>query len=143
MGLDQYAYVATKAGVRDDYWAGVEINPETGKYFNPTVNEPMEIAYWRKHPSWHGAMEQLWIKKGRPGINPGEEPSFNCIELELTWDDLNELEQLVQTNQLPYTTGFYFGNPADEEYKEHDLEFIKNAKAEIFLGLRVFYNSSW
>jgi hypothetical protein len=28
-------------------------------------------------------------------------------------------------------------------YYEKDLEFIKAARAELFLGLRVFYNSSW
>ena len=24
-----------------------------------------------------------------------------------------------------------------------DLEFIKNARTELFMGLKVFYNSSW
>ena len=144
MGLDQYAYVAAQAGVRDKYWQGVELNPETGNYFNPGVNEPMEIAYWRKHPNLQGYMEELWIRKGRPGVDPGEKDiSFNCIELELTWDDLDELERAVRAGILPETTGFFFGRNSDEEYKEQDLEFIKNAKAEIFLGLRVFYNSSW
>jgi hypothetical protein len=41
------------------------------------------------------------------------------------------------------TTGFFFGNPADDIYREADLEFVRNARAELFLGLRVFYNSSW
>ena len=144
MGLDQYAYVAAKAGVRDDYWAGVELNPETGNYFNPTVNEPMEIAYWRKHPNLQGWMEELWIKRGRPGVDTSDaERSFNCIELELTWNDLDDLERAVRARILPETTGFFFGRNSDDEYYEQDLEFIKNAKAEIFLGLKVFYNSSW
>ena len=41
------------------------------------------------------------------------------------------------------TSGFFFGDNADQYYYEQDLEFIKNARAELFLGLRVFYNSSW
>jgi hypothetical protein len=28
-------------------------------------------------------------------------------------------------------------------YHDKDLEFIKNARADLFLGLKVFYNSSW
>ncbi len=44
---------------------------------------------------------------------------------------------------LPATGGFFFGNNADEHYRKSDLEFIKHARAELFLGLRVFYNSSW
>ena len=39
--------------------------------------------------------------------------------------------------------GFFFGKPADNRYYEQDLEFVDNAKAEVFLGLKVFYNSSW
>jgi hypothetical protein len=68
---------------------------------------------------------------------------FNGIELELTWEDLDELERTVTHKQLPSTSGFFFGNDADEHYYESDLAFIRNAKAELFLGLKVFYNSSW
>jgi hypothetical protein len=41
------------------------------------------------------------------------------------------------------TTGFFFGNASDDYYREQDLEFVRQARAELFLGLRVFYNSSW
>ena len=37
----------------------------------------------------------------------------------------------------------FFGNAADDVYRESDLQFIKNARAELFFGLKVFYNSSW
>jgi hypothetical protein len=53
------------------------------------------------------------------------------------------LESAVLNRELPGTSGFFFGNNADEEYREQDLEFIRQARAELFLGLRVFYNSSW
>jgi hypothetical protein len=29
------------------------------------------------------------------------------------------------------------------KFNEQDLEFIRKARAEIFTGLKVFYNSSW
>jgi hypothetical protein len=49
----------------------------------------------------------------------------------------------VVHDQLPETTGFFFGENSDDLYRERDLEFIKQARAELFVGLRVFYNSSW
>ena len=126
MGLDMYAYVAAKED-------------------NHTTNSSSrELAYWRKHPNLHGWMERLWQEKGRPGDdhhpNGG---SFNGVELELTWDDLEQLEKDITDNNLPYTEGFFFGAPSDDYYRETDLKFIREAKAELFLGLRVFYNSSW
>jgi hypothetical protein len=96
-----------------------------------------EIAYWRKHPNLHGWMERLAESKNV------EYSTFNGVELELTWEDLDELERAVTHNQLPSTQGFFFGNESDDFYKEQDLEFIKKARAELFMGLKVFYNSSW
>jgi len=116
MGLDMYAYVADKAGQEVD---------------------SRELAYWRKHPNLHGWMERLAESKNV------EYGSFNGVELELTWADIDALEQAVTHKQLPATTGFFFGSDADELYYEDDLAFIKNARAELFLGLKVFYNSSW
>jgi hypothetical protein len=63
--------------------------------------------------------------------------------MELTAEDLDELERAVKKRQLPTTSGFFFGNPADEHYYESDLKFIREARAELFFGLKVFYNSSW
>ena len=116
MGLDMYAYTADKAGQ--------EVTAR-------------ELAYWRKHPNLHGWMERLAESKN---LDYG---SFNGVELELTWADIDALEQAVTHRQLPATSGFFFGNDADELYYEDDLTFIKNARAELFLGLKVFYNSSW
>lgn len=128
MGLDQYAYVANKAGAMNEYYS------QDGDV--STVSKPREIAYWRKHPNLQGWMRELWERKG----NSGE---FNGDELELTYEDLDELERAVTHGQLPSTKGFFFGDNSDEHYRESDLEFIKNARAELFFGLKVFYNSSW
>lgn len=149
MGLDQYMYVATKAGQMDEYYKADgdhvdgEWKPKNG------VSKPRELAYRRKHPNLHGWMEQLWHKKRNADGNPVVEDlgdlsgTFNGIELELKWEDLEDLERAVTHTQLPSTSGFFFGNEADAHYYENDLAFIKNAKAELFLGLKVFYNSSW
>jgi len=134
MGLDMYAYVGN-LGQRDDYWYK-SLDRDS------TVNKPRDIAYWRKHPNLHGWMEQLWVSKGKPG-RKHDDSDFNGIELELTWEDVDALERAVKHGMLPSTNGFFFGNPSDDVYYERDLEFCINAKTELFLGLKVFYNSSW
>jgi hypothetical protein len=123
MGLDMYAYAAAEANTN---WDG---------------NNHREIAYWRKHPNLHGWMETLW--RNKRDHNPSDDPMFNGIELELTWEDLDALEQDINSGQLPNTRGFFFGENSDDYYREQDLAFIKQARAEIFSGLKVFYNSSW
>jgi hypothetical protein len=131
-----YAYVGRK-GQRDEFYEGAEWDAESKDTVNPKVTKPREIAYWRKHPNLHGWMEKLAQDKGL------SYDSFNGVEMELTWQDLEELERAVTHKQLPSTSGFFFGNEADDVYYESDLSFIKNAKAELFVGLQVFYNSSW
>jgi hypothetical protein len=101
------------------------------------MNKPREIAYWRKHPNLHGWMERLAEQKKL------SYDSFNGIEMELTAEDLDELERAVTHRQLPSTRGFFFGDNSDQHYYDSDLAFIKAARTEMFMGLKVFYNSSW
>jgi hypothetical protein len=136
MGLDMYAYSANRAGARQDYWDGYDFDEKKSN-----CSEPKSLAYWRKHPNLHGWMERLWESKGCPGDNA--EKMFNGVELELTWDDLDALEQDILNQQLPETQGFFFGDASDDYYREQDLKFIQEARADLFLGLKVFYNSSW
>jgi hypothetical protein len=142
MGLDMYAYVASRKGQQSDFDETSAFDATTNEFVSETVTKPVELAYWRKHPNLHGWMEQLWESKGRPRENVGW-PIFNGIELELTWDDLDNLEHAIRHGKLPDTEGFFFGKPSDNHYYEQDLAFVNNAKAEVFLGLKVFYNSSW
>lgn len=145
MGLDQYAYVAAKSGQRNEFYEGAEF--VGNDLVNPVMTKPRELAYWRKHPNLQGWMEQLWIRKlAAEGKTPEQSEwgsSFNGVELELTWEDLEELERAIVHGQLPPTGGFFFGNNSDDHYREKDLEFVRAARAELFVGLKVFYNSSW
>jgi hypothetical protein len=134
MGLDMYAYAATRAGQNTEYWESYQDNSQT-------VTKPREIAYWRKHPNLHGWMNNLWLEKNTNSLHA--DVMFNGIELELTWDDLDRLEQDIKSGNLPSTSGFFFGDDSDEYYHSQDLQFVADAKAEVFLGLKVFYNSSW
>jgi hypothetical protein len=139
MGLDMYAYTASRPGQSSEWWAGAVLDQELKDFVNPRLSRPVEISYWRKHPHLHGWMEQLWHSR----TNPGPDAVFNGIELELFREDIDRLEQDILDGMLPETQGFFFGDNASDYYREKDLEFIKNARAELFLGLRVFYNSSW
>ena len=131
MGLDMYAYVAKKNNEMRDYYESYDYETDSGP-----VEKPREIAYWRKHPNLHGWMHKLWNERGHSG-------DFNGDELELTWEDLDRLEYVVKHQELPGTSGFFFGNDADDYYRDQDLKFINEARAEITRGWRVFYNSSW
>ena len=134
MGLDQYAYA------------------ENGE-------EQEELAYWRKHNRLQGWMEELWNDKGRPNAPEETSPmgNFNCIPVELTLSDLEQLEAHVQDKVLPETGGCFFGQDSfdwedengndykgtDYYYKETDLKFIAEAREAIQKGLKVFYNCWW
>ena len=123
MGLDQYA-TARKGEPKTD---------EDGYTF---YEDEIELAYWRKHPNLQGWMEELYRKKG------GED-EFNCVDLELTLDDLEWLEDALDHNELPETAGFFFGSNADDHYAEQDREFIVQARAAIKQGYKVIYSSWW
>lgn len=134
MGLDQYMYIASKAGTA---------------YDDPSRQE---LGYRRKHPNMHGWMQNLWLKKLGIPKHPTDQfiedkipGDFNGVELELTWDDIDQLERDIKSGRVSSlgTQGFFFGNPSDDVYREQDLQFCVNAKAELFLGRKVFYNSSW
>jgi hypothetical protein len=123
MGLDMYA-LKTKAVPNDD------VDFETQNF------EPEEIHYWRKHPNLHGWMENLYYSKG------GNMDSFNCTNLLLNIDDLNNLEYDISNNNLPQTGGFFFGTTNGDEV-EDDLQFVRNAKEAIAEGYSVYYSSWW
>jgi hypothetical protein len=128
MGLDMYAFKIkheSKISESDPY--GEE---------NWANDEKEELFYWRKHPDLHGWMENLYYAKG------GDADTFNCVDVEITLDDLDELEEDVINDNLPHTEGFFFGKSSPED-KERDLEFIEKARKAIEDGYEVIYTSWW
>ena len=135
MGLDQYAN-ARKG------------EPTTDEDGYKKWEDSKELAYWRKHPNLQGFMEDLWETKGRPNANKSSDENpfgseFNCVDLELTLEDIDSLEASVKGEHLPETGGFFFGEDSDEWYKESDLEFVEQAKQAIDDGYTVIYSSWW
>ena len=136
MGLDQYAWARKGEPCKD----------EEGYNHWPEGEE--ELAYWRKHPNLQGWMENLWHEKGCPNGNEETANSmfgsdFNCVDLELTLEDLDALEQSLDESALPETAGFFFGNDSSDHYAEADRDFIVQARAAIKQGYKVVYSSWW
>ena len=139
MGLDQYA-TARKGEPRKvpQTWTTTDADgneEEVVEYYNEW-DDTIELAEWRKHPNLQGWMENLWYEKGGEG-------EFNCVELEITLDDLDALEATLDEEALPETAGFFFGGNADDYYAEADREFIVQARAAIKQGYKVVYSSWW
>ena len=125
MGLDMYAFAVSK---RD----------AIGEFEMARDCEREELHYWRKHHDLHGWMENLYRSKG------GDAESFNCIPVELTLDDLDDLQQALLDDNLPRTQGFFFGdNPPDLESMRNDLIFVQNCRIAINEGKVVYYDSWW
>lgn len=121
MGLDQWACAITEVD-------------EDGEILNT-----IEIARWRKHPNLQGWMEKRWREKN-PSVDPLDD--FNCERVFLNMMDLRDLEKAVKEDDLPETSGFFFGYSTKED-RVADLEFVEKAKAHIRAGMKVFYSSWW
>ena len=139
MGLDQYA-TARKGEPRkvSQTWTTTDADgneEEVVEYYNEW-DDTIELATWRKHPNLQGWMEELWYEKGGEG-------EFNCVELELTLENLDALEATLDEEALPETAGFFFGDNANDHYAEADREFIVQAHAALKKGYTVVYSSWW
>jgi hypothetical protein len=128
MGLDQWCYACDCEDIPDGQRVDFS-RPESS----------VEIAYWRKHPNLHGWMEALYKEKG------GTDQQFNCVPVELTMDDLDNLEEAIKEDRLPDTVGFFFGQSyKDSHALSYDLDFVKKAKQLINEeDKRIFYTSWW
>ena len=139
MGLDQYA-TARKGEprtVKSEYtYTDHDGNEHEGVDEYLEWDDSIELATWRKHPNLQGWMENLWHEKGGEG-------EFNCVDLELTLEELDALEATLDEEELPETSGFFFGSNADDHYAEADREFIVQARAAIKQGYKVIYSSWW
>lgn len=138
MGLDQYAYSRPPRKRNSD--------------------DDVQLMEWRKHNRLQGWMQQLWEDKGCPNAQTeGDEMGdFNCVELQLTAQDIDNLECSINNFELPEANGFfwgsdsYFWNNEDNEpfpeneywYKSNDLMFIESARKALDNKHRIYY-SCW
>jgi hypothetical protein len=143
MGLDQYAYAAYERGERRRYlFAGARATAIHKYARNPyTLSYPHGLAYWRKHTYLQAWMDNLWKEKGEPYPEESNDPrwgsTFNGVELELEWKDIQRLEDDIKNCRNVFS-------PSCDYYREQDLKFCLDAKEQLFLfRKRVFYYPSW
>jgi len=138
MGLDQYAYSRPPRKRNSD--------------------DDVQLMEWRKHNRLQGWMERLWHNKGCPNAQTeGDEMGdFNCVELQLTKQDIDNLEYAIENFELPESCGFFWGTdsyfwenedgkpfPENEYwYKKNDLMFIESARKALDNKHRIYY-SCW
>lgn len=96
------------------------------------------LAYFRKHPNLHGAIDRIYRRKN--GTKLQWDSFHGNVVLDL--EDIEALEKAFLAKDLPHTTGFFFGETG-EWHNAPTLEFFKRAKEEIARGWTVWYSSSW
>lgn len=144
MGLDMFAYSAMPDTYKGEVDFKVLSKREANSELQPgdaDEDANSKLHYWRKHNALHGWMENLYRMKG------GKEDDFNCVNLNLTFSDIMQLEYDIKHEALPETEGSFFGSDSRIDYEskhmEDDLEFIKDAKRALDAGQKVYYTSWW
>ena len=92
-----------------------------------------QIGYWRKHPNLHGYI----VKQYAGGVD-------ECQRIDLTADDIENIIMAVEEENLPPTTGFFFGQSYGDESSQ-DLKILKGALARLRANpnYKVYYQASW
>jgi hypothetical protein len=98
--------------------------------------ELIDLGYWRKHPNLHGYIVEHFAG--------GKD---ECQEIGLHSDDLRQIIEAIEAEELPETSGFFFGN-SDGTEKENDLQIFRQALAwleepEGNVWRYVAYQASW
>lgn len=156
MGLDQYVWASEKRPTTDvDFTFGEGENATTSVVTDAQFPDCFRsddifgdlfvckdghkaLAYFRKHPNLHGAIDQIYRRKG--GTNIHWDSFHGNVVLDL--EDIDALEKMAKEDTMPHTTGFFFGETGDW-HKVPTFEFIKRAREEIARGWTVWYDSSW
>jgi hypothetical protein len=126
MGLDMYL-----TGHRYFHRAG-----KPRRKIGERKGELIDLGYWRKHPNLHGFIVQTFAG----GVD-------ECQEIDLSAEDIGKIITAVESEALPLTTGFSFGE-SDGSEKKHDLLLFRNALSWLeeddpgaWRGL--YYQASW
>ena len=97
------------------------------------------LVYWRQFNAVHA----WFVNNVQNGVDDCGKYVVSQKKIVELIDLLKQVKDTKDTSLLPTGKGFFFGSDADDYYREQDLKFIKDAKAELFFGFKVFYNSSW
>jgi hypothetical protein len=110
MGLDMYLRG------RKFFWSFDTPRMEDGFRVN---HVELDLGYWRKHPDLHGYIVEAF-GEGRD----------ECQSIELDVASMMNIIKAIEERRLPHTTGFFFGQSANDQYqRQADLEIFERAIA--------------
>ena len=103
--------------------------------------ERTQFATHRKFNALEGFMRDQWASFG----NEGE---FNCVDLRITTEILDELKQRIEDDNLDPVEGFFFGTTEKNDWYIKNIEQLRDTvipAAEAYLkeGKTVVYSSWW
>jgi hypothetical protein len=92
-----------------------------------------ELAYWRKHPDLHGFIVNIFAN----GVD-------NCQEIQLSLNELKHILRSVEEDNLPTTSGFFFGT-SQPDYKISTIQKLNKVIEWVSSSIdrRVIYQPSW
>jgi hypothetical protein len=96
----------------------------------------LRLGYWRKHPNLHGYIVQNFAE----GVD-------ECQQIDLDETAIEKIIDAVARDDLPHTTGFFFGETDGSEREETlrifkaALEWLRTKEGVAFRS--VFYRASW
>lgn len=125
MGLDMYAYFVKKENVISDEKCNL-------------IYGQVEDFYWRKNYQLHDWMEKLWERR----TGNTDSSNFNCVQIRLYKDDIEELEKYIESLEVDDSKPFSYSKYMSD-MKERDLEFCYESKEAIKEGYAVYYDSWW
>ena len=106
----------------------------------PVETVSLRLGYWRKHPNLHGYIVQEFAG----GVD-------DCREIRLNEENIRQIIDAIKNQDLPETSGFFFGESDGSEDAE-SIKIFNDALAWIDLpnadnGMRVsrtvVYRASW
>lgn len=93
MGLDMY--LTGKKNYPPNWIDPENVMKEDGFRLS---EKTLDLGYWRKHPNLHGYIVQTFAG--------GED---KCEPIELTPNNIRQIIAAIEKDELPETTGFFFG----------------------------------
>ena len=97
----------------------------------------IDLGYWRKHPNLHGYIVQ--------NFGDGKD---NCEDIRLEPDNIRQILEANEKDELPETTGFFFGKSMPEDKEDtrriftQALAWYEQEEEDVFWK-EVIYRASW
>jgi hypothetical protein len=123
--------------------AAINLKPEDVDEGSPSMTINVNVCYWRKANAIHNYF-----------VNNCAEGRDECQEIYVTREELEKLVEACEAalkgdpeDNLPTTSGFFFGSTEYDEYYKQDLEFtitqINKILAKFDDSYSFIYQASW